>query len=173
LLLRSPTQALEVGGLLGSRHPVAATHDYRVLVASLVLEASQTHRLTNQIQIQEHNMRFTLRYLVVSTLILALAGAAWGQPLPSAPNPQHIVEHDPGAWAITTALTSTGVGIWKPWVGLTAGLVVAIAPNLQDSRNAHQNLVGGVAGAFAGYVIIKTLKHDWHGKKLVQRRRNG
>jgi hypothetical protein len=50
-------------------------------------------------------------------------------------------------------------------VGLTAGLVVAVAPNLQDSKNAHQNMVGGVAGAAAGYLIIKTLKHDWKHNK--------
>ena len=106
-------------------------------------------------------MRSTLRCLVTSIWILALAGAACGAELPSAPK---AVEHDPGAWAFTTGFTSAGVGIWKPWIGLTAGLVVAVAPNLQDSKNAHQNRGGGIAGAFAGYVIIKTLKRDWKHK---------
>ena len=106
-----------------------------------------------------------MRSTITFVLILALASMCFGAELPSAPNPQHLVEHDPGAWAFTTGFTSAGVGIWKPWIGLTAGLVVAVAPNLQDSKNAHQNMVGGVAGAFAGYVIIKTLKRDWKHNK--------
>ena len=103
-----------------------------------------------------------MRSTITFVLILALASMCFGAELPSAPKP---VEHDPGAWAFTTGFTSAGVGIWKPWIGLTAGLVVAVAPNLQDSKNAHQNMVGGVAGAFAGYVIIKTLKRDWKHNK--------
>ena len=102
-----------------------------------------------------------MRSTITFVLILALASMCFGAELPSAPKP---VEHDPGAWAFTTGFTSAGVGIWKPWIGLTAGLVVAVAPNLQDSKNAHQNMVGGIAGAFAGYVIIKTLKRDWKHK---------
>ena len=102
-----------------------------------------------------------MRSTITFVLILALASMCLGAELPSAPKP---VEHDPGAWAFTTGFTSAGVGIWKPWIGLTAGLIVAVAPNLQDSKNAHQNMVGGVAGAFAGYVIIKTLKRDWKHK---------
>ena len=103
-----------------------------------------------------------MRSTITFVLILALASMCLGAELPSAPKS---VEHDPGAWAFTTGFTSAGVGIWKPWIGLTAGLVVAVAPNLQDSRAAHQNMVGGIAGAAAGYVLIKTLKRDWHGKK--------
>ena len=102
-----------------------------------------------------------MRSTITFVLILALASMCFGAELPSAPKP---VEHDPGAWAFTTGFTSAGVGIWKPWIGLTAGLVVAVAPNLQDGKNAHQNMVGGIAGAFAGYVIIKTLKRDWKHK---------
>ena len=102
-----------------------------------------------------------MRSTITFVLILALASVCLGAELPSAPK---AVEHDPGAWAFTTGFTSAGVGIWKPWIGLTAGLVVAVAPNLQDSKNAHQNMVGGVAGAAAGYLIIKTLKRDWKHK---------
>jgi hypothetical protein len=108
-------------------------------------------------------MRIALRYAAVLTLVLTLiTGTMWGSELPTAPTVQKSVEHDPGAWAFTTGATATVVGIYRPWLGLTAGLVVAVAPNLQDSRAAHQNMIGGIAGAFAGYVLIKTLKHDWH-----------
>ena len=103
-----------------------------------------------------------MRSTITFVLILALASMCLGAELPSAPKS---VEHDPGAWAFTTGFTSAGVGIWKPWIGLTAGLVVAVAPNLQDSKNAHQNMVGGVVGALAGYVIIKALKRDWKHNK--------
>lgn len=96
-------------------------------------------------------------------LILALASAALGAELPSAPRP---VEHDPGAWAFTTGFTSAITGTFtKPWIGLAAGITVGVASNLQDSNNARQNMVGGITGAVAGYLLIKTLKHDWHRKK--------
>jgi hypothetical protein len=36
---------------------------------------------------------------------------------------------------------------------------------LQDSNNARQNMVGGISGAVGGYLLIKTLKRDWHRKK--------
>jgi hypothetical protein len=106
-----------------------------------------------------------MKVLTTTLLIFALMGASMAAELPTAPQPVKSVEHDPGAWAFTTGFTSAGVGIWKHWIGLTAGLVVAVAPNLQDSRAAHQNMVGGIAGAAAGYVLIKTLKRDWHKKK--------
>ena len=102
--------------------------------------------------------------IITVVLILALTSLCWSAPLPNAPVAQHTVEHDPISWGITTAFTSAGVGIWKPWVGLTAGIAVAVLPNLQDSRNAHQNMVGGIGGAAAGYLIIKTLKGDWRKK---------
>ena len=103
--------------------------------------------------------------IVTILLVVTLVGAGWGSTLPSAPTP-HPVERDPGAWAFTTGFTAAGVGIWKPWVGLAAGSAVAIFGNgLQNSHNAHVDMLGGLAGAAAGYLIIKTLKHDWHGKK--------
>jgi LytS/YehU family sensor histidine kinase len=96
-------------------------------------------------------------------LILALASAAMGAELPSAPRP---VEHDPGAWAFTTGFASTITGTFtKPWIGLATGVTIGIAANLQDSKNARQNMVGGIAGAVGGYVLIKTLKRDWHRQK--------
>lgn len=76
------------------------------------------------------------------------------------------VEHDPGAWAATTVFTSTVTGSFtKPWVGFVAGTGVGVLSNLQDSTHARQNIVGSVAGAAVGYVIIKTLKHDWNHRR--------
>jgi LytS/YehU family sensor histidine kinase len=96
-------------------------------------------------------------------LILALASAAMGVESPSPPRP---VEHDPGAWAFTTGSASAMTGTFtKPWIGLAAGVTIGVAANLQDSNNARQNMVGGIAGAVGGYLIIKTLKRDWHRKK--------
>jgi len=96
-------------------------------------------------------------------LILALASAAMGAELPSSPRP---VEHDPGAWAFTTGVGSAITGTFtKPWIGLAAGVTIALAANLQDSNNARQNMVGGISGAVGGYLLIKTLKRDWHRKK--------
>ena len=103
-----------------------------------------------------------MRSTITFVLILALASMCFGAELPSAPKP---VEHDPGAWGATTVFTTTVTGAFtRPWIGFAAGVVVAVAPNLQDSRAAHQNMVGGVVGALAGYVIIKTLKRDWKHK---------
>jgi len=97
---------------------------------------------------------------IVTVLILALASICWGADLPSTPTP---VEHDPGAWAFTTGTTAATIGIFaKPWIGFAGGVAVAVFPNLQNSNNARQNIVGGIAGAAVGYVIIKTLKKDWH-----------
>ena len=96
-------------------------------------------------------------------LILTLAGAALGADLPPSPRP---VEHDPGAWAFTTGSASTLTGTFtKPWIGLATGVTVGVAANLQNTNHARQNMVGGVAGAVAGYLLIKTLKHDWHSRK--------
>jgi LytS/YehU family sensor histidine kinase len=96
-------------------------------------------------------------------LILALASAAMGAELPSSPRP---VEHDPGAWAFTTGFASTITGTFtKPWIGLATGVTIGLAANLQDSNNARQNMVGGIAGAVGGYLLIKTFKRDWHRKK--------
>jgi hypothetical protein len=96
-------------------------------------------------------------------LILALASAAMGAELPSPPRP---VEHDPGAWAFTTGFASAITGTFtKPWIGLAAGVTIAVAANLQDSNNARQNMVGGITGAVGGYLLIKTFKRDWHRKK--------
>jgi hypothetical protein len=96
-------------------------------------------------------------------LILALASAAMSAELPSSPRP---VEHDPGAWAFTTGFGSVITGTFtKPWIGLAAGVSIGLAANLQDSNNARQNMVGGISGAVGGYLLIKTLKRDWHRKK--------
>jgi hypothetical protein len=96
-------------------------------------------------------------------LILALASAAMGVELPSSPRP---VEHDPGTWAFTTGCATAITGTFtKPWIGLAAGVTVGLAANLQDSNNARQNMVGGMAGAVGGYLLVKTLKRDWHRKK--------
>ena len=101
--------------------------------------------------------------LTVAILILALASVCWGQALPSAPKP---VEHDPGAWAFTTGAATSMVGVFtKPSYGLAAGAGIAVLGNLQNSKNAHQNMIGGIGGAVAGYLIIKTLKNDWHHRK--------
>ncbi len=96
-------------------------------------------------------------------LILVLASAAMGAELPSSPSP---VEHDPGAWAFTTGFASAITGTFtKPWIGLATGVTIGLAANLQDSKNARQNLVGGITGAVGGYLLIKTLKRDWHRRK--------
>jgi branched-subunit amino acid ABC-type transport system permease component len=96
-------------------------------------------------------------------LILALASAAMGAELPSSPRP---VEHDPGAWAFTTGFASAITGTFtKPWIGFAAGVTIGLASNLQDSNNARQNMVGGIAGAVGSYLLIKTFKRDWHRKK--------
>ncbi len=96
-------------------------------------------------------------------LILALASAAMGAELPSSPRP---VEHDPGTWAITTGFASAITGTFtKPWIGLAAGVTIGLAANLQNSNHARQNMVGGIAGAVGGYLLIKTFKRDWHRKK--------
>ena len=101
--------------------------------------------------------------ITVVILMLSLCSLAWGAPLPDAPKP---VEHDPGAWAFTTGFTSAVVGTFtKPSYGLAAGVAVGVLGNLQDSTHAKQNMVGGIVGAVAGYVIIKTIKRDWHRKK--------
>ena len=98
-------------------------------------------------------------------LIFVLASAAMGAELPPSPHP---VEHDPGAWAFTTGFASMMTGTFtKPWIGLAAGVTVGVAANLQDSNNARQNMVGGIAGAVGGYLLIKTLKRDWHRKKSI------
>ena len=102
-----------------------------------------------------------MRSRIVSVvLILALASVCWGAELPSAPKS---VEHDPGAWAATTAFTSELTGTFvKPKYGLMAGVAFAVLGNMQNSNNAHQDMVGGIGGAVAGYLIIKTLRGDWH-----------
>ena len=96
---------------------------------------------------------------IATILILALGSLCWGESLPATPKP---VEHDPGAWAITTGTVAVAGGIYKPWVGFAAGTAVAVFGNgLQNSHNAHVDMLGGIAGAAVGYVIIKTLKKDW------------
>ena len=104
--------------------------------------------------------------IVVSLVFTLLVGASWGSPLPNAPTPQKSVEHDPGAWAFTTGFSSALVGTFtKPSIGLGVGVGIAVLGNLQNSNNAHQNMAGGIAGAVGGYLLIKTLKRDWHSKK--------
>jgi branched-subunit amino acid ABC-type transport system permease component len=104
-----------------------------------------------------------MKTVIAVLLILALASVAVGAELPSSPRP---VEHDPGAWAVTTGFASAITGTFtKPWVGLAAGVTIGLAANLQDSNHARQNMVGGIAGAVGGYLLIKTCKRDWHRKK--------
>lgn len=108
---------------------------------------------------------FLLLAFLVFVMLAFFAGIdSDAQTLPNAPNPQHVVEHDPGAWAFTTGTVAVVGGIYRPWVGFAAGAAVGVFSNLQNSNNARQNMVGAVAGSAAGYVIIKTLKHDWHHK---------
>lgn len=93
-----------------------------------------------------------MRLTLVLLFILARVPAMAAQP----------VEHDPGAWAFTTGFTAGMVGTFtRPWIGFAAGSAVGVLSNLQDSNNARQNMVGSIAGAAVGYVVIKTLKHDW------------
>ena len=106
----------------------------------------------------EHIGGDTQMKTIATILILALGSLCWGESLPATPKP---VEHDPGAWAITTGTVAVAGGIYKPWVGLAAGSAWAVFGNMQDQRAAHQNMVGGIAGSVAGYLIIKTLKKDW------------
>ena len=103
--------------------------------------------------------------IITLILVLSLSSIALGTPVPSAPTP-HPVERDPVAWGVTTGFTSSLTGTFvHPWIGFAAGVAVAVFPNMQDSRNAHQNMVGGMIGAGAGYVLIKTLRKDWHHPK--------
>jgi hypothetical protein len=104
-----------------------------------------------------------MKSITTGLLILTLATAAMGVELPSSPRP---VEHDPGTWAFTTGSASAIIGTFtKPWIGLAAGVTVGLAANLQDSNNARQNMAAGVAGAVGSYLLIKTLKRDWHRKR--------
>ena len=104
-----------------------------------------------------------LMYMCIGMVALGvLTGEAHCQTLPEAPRASTPGEHDPGTWAFTTGFTSTLTGTFvKPKYGLMAGVAIAVLPNLQNSNNAHQNMVGGIIGAGVGYVVIKTLKHDW------------
>jgi len=104
-----------------------------------------------------------MKIVTTVLLILALASTAMSAELPSSPHP---VEHDPGAWAFTTGSASAIIGTFtKPWIGLATGVTIGVAANLQDGNGARQNMVGGISGAVAGYLLIKTLKHDWHRRK--------
>jgi len=104
-----------------------------------------------------------MKSVIAVLLVLALASAAMGAELPSSPRP---VEHDPGTWAFTTGFASALTGTFtKPWIGLATGVTIGLAANLQDSNNARQNMVGGIAGAVGGYLLIKTFKRDWHRRK--------
>ena len=104
-----------------------------------------------------------MKSVIAVLLILTLASPAMGAELPSSPHP---AEHDPGTWAFTTGSASALTGTFtKPWIGLAAGVTIGLAANLQDSNNARQNMVGGIAGAVGGYLLIKTLKRDWHRRK--------
>ena len=101
-----------------------------------------------------------MKNVVAVLLILALASAAMGAEIPFPPRP---VEHDPGTWAFTTGFASAATGTFtKPWIGLAVGVTIGVAANLQDSNSARQNMVGSIAGAVGGYLLIKTLKRDWH-----------
>jgi hypothetical protein len=110
--------------------------------------------------------KLTTYFTALVIMLACFLSEAHCQPLPATPQPQHVVEHDPGAWAVTTGFTSTLTGAFsKPWIGFAAGTAVAVFGNMQDSTHAHQNMVGGIAGAAGGYLITKTLKHDWHHKR--------
>ena len=72
-----------------------------------------------------------MKTVIAVLLILALASVAVGAELPSSPRP---VEHDPGAWAVTTGFASAITGTFtKPWVGLAAGVTIGLAANLRLS----------------------------------------
>jgi hypothetical protein len=99
---------------------------------------------------------------IVTVLILALASICWGADLPSAPTPT--VEKDPVAWGITGIFAPVVVGTFtKPAIGFWAGIVIDIAGNSRFSAPGDKtNMVAAMVGTSAGYLLIKTLKRDWH-----------
>lgn len=102
-------------------------------------------------------------WFLAACAVALLTDEAHCTALPNAPAPQHVVEHDPGAWAFTTGFSSAVTGTFtRPWIGFAAGAAIGVFSNLQDSNNARQNMVGAVAGSAVGYVVIKTLRRDWH-----------
>lgn len=114
----------------------------------------------------KHGILIRLKTAVVLTILLCTFAVA--QPLPDAPSARKasVVEHDPGAWFATGMFTPVIVGCFtKPSYGLAAGVAIDVLANMQNSRNAHQNMVGAIGGSVAGYLIIKTLKRDWHHRK--------
>jgi uncharacterized membrane protein YccC len=101
--------------------------------------------------------------IIATMLILVLGSLCWGNNLPATPQPQASVEKDAGAWAFTAGTAATGIGAFtRPWIGFVAGTTIAVFGNgLQNSHNSHVDMLGGIGGAAVGYVIAKTLRHDW------------
>ena len=114
-----------------------------------------------------------MKVLTTTLLIFALMGASMAAELPTAPSVQKTsvpvkqVELDPYAWALTAAFPVGIIGTFtKPSIGLAAGVAVAVFGNgLQNSHNAHVDMLGGLAGAGGTYLLVKTLKRDWHKKR--------
>jgi hypothetical protein len=52
----------------------------------------------------------------------------------------------------------------KPSIGFWAGVAIDVAANTHNKTN----MAGALAGSGAGYLLVKTLKRDWHHKKQVQ-----
>jgi len=103
----------------------------------------------------------TFSLAVILLAFAACATVARCTPLPDAPNPQHAVEYDPGAWYATGAFTTGFAGaVSRPWVGLASGLVVDVAANTKDKRN----MGFAVLGSLTSYVILKTIERNWHHK---------
>jgi hypothetical protein len=106
----------------------------------------------------------TIRLQAYFLMLVVFIGVCIGEAHCQDKPPAKPVEHDPGAWVCTSALTAVAGGIYKPWVGFAAGVAWGVVADRQNSNNARQDIVGAVIGATAGYVIIKTLKHDWRRK---------
>ena len=102
---------------------------------------------------------------ITAIIILAIASACYGAELPSAPT-QQTVEHDPVAWGITGIFPSATIGIFtKPAMGFWAGIGIDIAGNSRFSAPGDKtNMVAAMVGTSAGYLLIKTMKRDWHKK---------
>ena len=102
-----------------------------------------------------------MKQAISIVLLLAISSLCWGE-LSNAPKPQNVVEHDPGAWFVTGMAAPVLIGCFtKPSIGLAGGIAIDVLANLQNSKNAHQNMIGAIGGSVAGYLLIKTLKKDW------------
>ncbi len=102
---------------------------------------------------------------LAAILVFVISSLCWGTELPDAPAVQAAPERDPVAWSVTGFAPPMVIGAFtKPAIGFWAGVAIDVAAN---TRN-RTNMAGALAGSGAGYVLIKTLKHDWHHKKRIQ-----